>query len=226
MRSTLGDYYLYIVTDAVANPLRKSHDGASVGMDFGLNTYLTLSDGRRIENPLFLKQGINELRKASRRLSKCEKGSAHSRAARLALDRVYEDITNRRDDWQWKLAHELCRQYDTLCVEDLQLTGMSRLWGRKMADLAFGSFVQKLEHTASKYGCEVRKVDRFYPSSKTCGCCGYVYEHLDLHDRHWTCPQCGTALARDGNAAMNIMRRDIASSGSLSKTKVTLRKGR
>ena len=101
-----------------------------------------------------------------------------------------------------------------------------RLWGRKMADLAFGSFVQKLEHTASKYGCEVRKVDRYYPSSRTCGCCGYVYEHLDLRDREWTCPQCGTTLDRDVNAATNIMRQGIASSGSPRKTKVTLRKGR
>ena len=83
-------------------------------MDFGLKTYLTLSDGTRIENPLFLRQGLNELRKASRRLSKCKKGSAHRRAACRALERIHEDITNRRDDWQWKLAHELCRAYDTL----------------------------------------------------------------------------------------------------------------
>lgn len=225
-RSPLGEYYLYIVTDAVAQPLRKTHDGASVGMDFGLKTYLTLSDGTRIENPLFLKQGLNELRKASRRLSKCEKGSAHRCAARLALDRIHEDITNRRDDWQWKLAHELCHAYDTLCIEDLQLTGMSRLWGRKMADLAFGSFVQKLEHTAAKYDCEVRKVDRFYPSSRTCSVCQYVNEHLSLRDRSWTCPECGTHHDRDANAAINILRQGIASSGSPHKTKVRLRKVR
>ena len=225
-RSPLGEYYLNIVTDAVAQSRRKTHDGASVGMDFGLKTYLTLSDGTRIENPLFLRQGLGDLRKASRRLSRCGKGSAHRLAARLALDRIHEEITNRRDDWQWKLAHELCRAYDTLCVGDLQLTGMSRLWGRKMADLAYGSFMQKLEHTAVKYGCEVRKVDRYYPSSRTCGCCGYVYEHLDLRDRQWTCPQCGTTLDRYVNAATNIMRQGVASSGSPRKTKVTLRKGR
>ena len=195
-------------------------------MDFGLKTYLTLSDGTRIENPLFLRQGLNALRKASRRLSKCEKGSAHRCAARLALDRIHEDITNRRDDWQWKLAHELCRAYDTLCIEDLQLTGMSRLWGRKMADLAFGLFVQKLEHTAAKYGCEVRKVDRFYPSSRTCSVCQYVNEQLSLRDRSWTCPECGMHHDRDANAAINILRQGIASSGSPRKTKVRLRKVR
>lgn len=219
-RSPLGDYYLYIVTDAVAQSYRKSHDGASVGMDFGLKTYLTLSDGTRVENPLFLKKGLNDLRKASRRLSKCEKGSTHRKAARLALDRIHEDITHRRDDWQWKLAHELCRAYDTICIEDLQLTGMSRLWGRKMSDLSFGSFVQKLEHVAMKYNCKVRRVDRYYPSSKTCNVCQYVNEHLSLSDRSWTCPECGTSHDRDVNAAKNILRQGIASSGSPYKTRL------
>lgn len=225
-RSALGDYYLYIVTDAVAHSYGKTHDGASVGMDFGLKTYLTLSDRTRVENPLFLKKGLNDLRRASRRLSKCEKGSNHRKAARLALDRIHEDITHRRDDWQWKLAHELCRAYDTLCIEDLQLTGMNRLWGRKMSDLAFGSFVQKLEHVATKYGCSVVRIDRFYPSSKTCSVCQYVNELLSLSDRSWTCPECGTSHDRDVNAAINILRQGIVSSGSSRKTKVTLRKGR
>ena len=148
------------------------------------------------------------------------------RSAIRALERIHEDITNLRDDWQWNLAHELCRAYDTLCIEDLQLTGMSRLWGRKMADLAFGSFVQKLENTAAKYDCEVREVDRFYPSSRTCSVCQYVNEHLSLRDRSWTCPECGAVLDRDMNAAKNILRQGIASSGSPRKTKVTLRKGR
>lgn len=225
-RSPLGEYYLYIITDAVASLVRKSHNGASVGMDFGLKTYLTLSDGTKIGNPLFLKQSLNELRKASRRLSKCEKGSAHRRAARLTLDRIHEDITNRRNDWQWKLSHELCRRYDTLCVEDLKLTGMSRQWGRKMSDLAFGSFVQKLEQTAARYGCRVLKVDRYYPSSKICSVCQSVNELLSLRDRQWICPECGTHHDRDANAAMNILRQGIASFGSHRKTKVTLRKWR
>ena len=219
-RSHLGDYYLYIVTDAVAQPCRKSHDGASVGMDFGLKTYLTLSDGTRVENPLFLKKVLNDLRRASRRLSGCEPGSSHRKAARLNLDRIHEDITHKRDDWQWKLAHELCRTYDTLCIEDLQLTGMSRLWGRKMADLAFGSFVQKLKHTASKYGCRVVTIDRYYPSSKTCSVCQYINELLTLSDRSWTCPSCGTSHDRDVNAAKNILRQGIVSSGSTRKTRL------
>ena len=219
-RSRLGEYYLYIVTDAVAGSLShgKSHKGASVGMDFGLKTYLTLSDGTRVENPLFLKSSLKELRRKSRALSRCEKGSGHRKVRRMDLERCHERIHNRRDDWQWKTCRELCRKYGTICIEDLNLTGMTRLWGRKVNDLAFGLFVQKLEHVASKYGTEVVKVDRFYPSSKTCSVCQYVNELLSLRDRSWTCPVCGTSHDRDLNASINILRQGIASSGSTRKT--------
>ena len=219
-RSRLGEYYLYIVTDAVASSMihEKSLKGASVGMDFGLKTYLTLSDGTRIENPLFFKSGLNELRRKSRALSRCEKGSNHRKMRRMDLERCHERIRNRRDDWQWKTCHELCRRYSTICIEDLSLLGMTRLWGRKVNDLAFGAFVQKLAHVASKYGTKVVKIDRFYPSSKTCSVCQYVNEHLSLRDRRWVCPVCGTSHDRDLNASVNILRRGIASSGSTRKT--------
>ena len=219
-RSRLGEYYLYVITDAVAGSIvhGKSLEGASVGMDFGLKTYLTLSDGTRIGNPLFLKSALNELRRKSRALSRCEEGSGHRRERRRDVERCHERIRNRRDDWQWKICHELCRRYGTICIEDLSLLGMTRLWGRKVNDLAFGAFVQKLEHVASKYGTEVVKVDRYYPSSKTCSVCQYVNERLSLRDRFWACPCCSTSHDRDLNASMNILRQGIASSGSIRKT--------
>ncbi len=142
------------------------------------------------------------------------------------IARLHERVSNLRDDWQWKLSHDLCRKYDLICIEDLNIDGMKRLWGRKVSELAFSGFVSKLEQTASKYGCEIRKVDRYYASSKTCGHCGYVNKELTLRKRRWTCPECGAVLDRDMNAAENILRQGIASSGSPRKTKVTLRKGR
>ena len=221
-RSRLGEYYLHVVTDAVAGSYacRKSHKGASVGMDFGLKTYLTLSDGTTVKNPLFLKQGLKELRRRSRALSKCQKGSNHRTARRRDLERCHERIHNRREDWQWKTCHDLCRRYGVICIEDLNLMGMTRLWGRKVNDLAFGLFVQKLEHVAAKYGTELVKVDRFYASSKTCSVCQYVNERLSLGDREWACPQCGTVHDRDLNASVNILRQGIASSGSTRKTQL------
>ena len=98
------------------------------------------------------------------------------------------------------------------------MRGMQKLWGRKVNDLAFGEFISKLEHVASKYGATVNRVDRFYPSSKTCTACGYVNQELTLRDRMWRCPVCGTDLDRDLNASRNIYRRGIADLESAGKT--------
>ena len=207
-RNRLGEYFILIVTDAEPQSYGKTLKGASVGIDFGLKKYLTLSDGTVYDNPLFMKESLVELRRRSRNLSKCKKGSSNRERKRKELDRLMNDIVNRRSDFQWKLAHELCRKYDRIFIEDLNLEGMNRRWGRKMHDLAHADFVQKLEYVATKYGVVVHKIDRFFPSSKTCEC-GYINKELKLSDRQWVCPECGTIHDRDLLAANNILRRGI-----------------
>lgn len=216
-RSPLGEYYAILSIEAEGKPIGKTHNGASVGIDFGLKTYMTLSDGTRIQSPRFLKQGMNAKRKADRRMSRCDEGSNHRRQARIAKNRVEQRITNQRDNWQWQQAHELCSKYDIICIEDLLLTGMTKHWGGKMQDLAHGKFVRKLEYLAPRYGVTVKKIDRYYPSSKLCDC-GHVHNSLSLHDRAWTCPVCGAHHDRDLHAANNILRQGIASLGSPGKT--------
>ena len=206
--SPLGEWFIYVITDAKAASYTKSRNGASVGIDFGLKTYLTLSSGEKIDNPQFLKKSLKELSKASRSHSKKVKGSNNKEKARKALCRVHEKIHNSRTDYQWKLAHELCRRYDYIFIEDLNLQGMTKLWGRKMNDLAHGHFVEILEQVATKYGCTVHKIDRWFPSSKLCDC-GYKNDNLSLRDREWVCPQCGQIHDRDVHAAENILRRGI-----------------
>jgi putative transposase len=102
------------------------------------------------------------------------------------------------------LAHELTDKFDVLCFETLNLTGMQRLWGRKISDLALGNFLQILEWVAKKKGKQVIYIDRWYPSSKACSNCGYVLESLDLSVREWRCPSCQKINGRDENAAINI----------------------
>ena len=216
-RNHLGEYFIILCIDREVDRYGKTHDGASVGIDFGLKKYMTMSDGTEIDNPQFLKSDLDELRRKSRNLSKCKKGSNNRKRKRLELDRLYNDISNRKSDFQWKLAHFLCRKYDNIFLEDLNLKGMSKRWGRKMSDLAHGDFVFKLEYVALKYGCIVHKIDRFYPSSRLCTC-GYKNDALSLKDRVWTCPECGAVHPRDLFAAQNILRQGIAELGSGSKT--------
>ena len=216
-RSPLGEYFIVMVLDKPPVTFRKTHNGASVGIDFGLKTYMTMSDGTKVKSPQFLKTNLQKVQRASRNLSKSASDSHHHQSRRMELDRVHERIVNKRSEFQWQLAHLLCRQYDHIYIEDLQLKGMTTLWGRKMNDLSHGAFINRLEYVATKYGVTVHKIDRFYPSSKRCTC-GYVNKQLQLKDRHWTCPECGAVHDRDLLAAQNILRQGIAELESTSKT--------
>lgn len=217
-RNHIGEFFIVMVLDQSTQSIGKSHNGASVGIDFGLKKYMTMSDGTTVDNPQFLKSGLRQLQIKSRNLSKCVPGSHNRKRKRLDLDRHHEKVVNQRNAFQWQLAHQLCKQYDRIFIEDLQLTGMSALWGRKMADLAHGEFLLKLQYVATKYGVTVHKIDRYYPSSKRCTC-GYVNHGLQLHERTWLCPECGTVHKRDLLAANNILRQGIAELESVSKSK-------
>lgn len=216
-RSRLNEYYICIVTDAKPKQYTKTHNGASVGIDFGLKTYMTFSDGKKISHPQFLKKNLDALRKASKRHSRCVGGSSHKEQSRLDLCRLYERIHNARTDYQWKLAHELCRSYDNIFIEDLSLAGMSKLWGRKMSDYGHASFIVILEQVSFKYGCKVHKIDKWFPSSRLCDC-GCKNNKLRLNDRQWVCNECGQVHDRDAHAAEMILRRGIYELASDCKT--------
>ena len=218
-RNSLGEYFICLSLEKESEKYGKSRNGASVGIDFGLKTYLTLSDGTRYENPQYMKESLKELRRRSRNLSKCKKGSNNRERKRKELDRLWNGICNKRDDFQWKLAHDLCRKYDNIFIEDLNLADMSlgRKANRKLKDQAHAEFITRLIYVATKYDVVVHKIDRYYPSSKTCTC-GYVNKELKLTDRKWTCPHCGETHDRDLLAANNILRLGIAELESDSKT--------
>jgi putative transposase len=203
-RTPLGELFMIVVVDALPNPKIKFETGKIAGFDFGLKTFLTCSDGTKIESPQFLKASLDNIRKASRCHSKKTKGSANRERARKHLARHHENVSHRRRDWFWKLAHELTISFDVLCFETLNLKGMQRLWGRKVNDLAHADFLQILEWVASKKGKCIIYIDRWYPSSKTCCCCGHVLDELDLDVRRWRCPSCHSVNDRDENAAKNI----------------------
>jgi len=195
---------MVVVVDTGSTPEIKFETGKIAGFDFGLGTFLTCSDGSALESPQLLKASLNDIRRASRQHSKKLKGSANRERARKHLVRQHENVFNRRRDWFWKLAHQLTNKFDVLCFETLSLKGMQRLWGRKVNDLALGDFLQILEWVAEKKGKRVIYIDRWYPSTKTCSCCGHVLDELELDIRRWRCPSCHNVNDRARNAAINI----------------------
>ena len=204
-RSPLGELFMMVVVADTVNEANIKFETCRIaGFDFGLKTFLTVSDGTHIESPHFLKQSLNKIKQANRQHSKKVKGSNNREKARKNLVRKYEDVSNHRTDWFWKLAHNLTDKFDILCFETLSLKGMQRLWGRKISDLALGEFLQILEWVAEKKGKLMVFIDRWYPSSKTCSSCGHVLENLDLSVREWRCPSCQSVNGRDENAARNI----------------------
>jgi putative transposase len=203
-RTPLGELFMTVVVDSVDQPDVKFEPSRIAGFDFGLKTFLTCSDGSKIESPQFLKRSLHAIKQASREHSKKQKGSSNRERARKNLVRQHEKVVNRRTDWFWKLAHSLTERFDLLCFETLNLKGMQRLWGRKISDLALANFLEILEWVALKRGKEVVFIDRWYPSSKTCSHCGHVLDSLDLSVRSWRCPSCQVVNGRDENAARNI----------------------
>ena len=205
LRDAVGTYWLYVATDNASKEVLPA-TGESVGADFGLNIYLTLNTGEKIQHPQPLKQSLNELRKLNKALSRKVKGSGNWGRAVRELARLYRNIANQRRDWHYKLATDLCRRFDLIATETLNLDGMKRLWGRKVSDLAFGEFVEILKFKCFKHKRELRQVGQWTATTKPCSACGFHNENLTLNDRQWTCPECGSHHDRDINAAINILR--------------------
>lgn len=200
-RDALGDIYIYFVCEQEQNQII-TRTGKSVGFDFGLKQFLTASDGKDEQSPLFFKQNRDAIRKANKKLSCKKNGLNHRKRARLALARLHRE----RKDFHFRLAQRIAGEYAIICIEDLNLKGMQRQYGRKISDLGFSDFVKILEHQAGKTGLQVIQIPRFYPSSKTCSTCGFAIEELPLKVRQWTCANCGSIHDSDRNAAINLHR--------------------
>ncbi len=211
-RDALGDMYITLTEDySEVKPEPKT--GKAEGFDMGIKDFLTGSDGERYGSPMFYTQNADKLAKAQKAHSRKVKGSHNRERERKKVARIHKKAENQRTDHHWKLAIDLCRQFDILFFEDLNLNGMKRLWGKQVSDVGFGEFMQKLKHQSKKRIRSVLKIGRWSPTSKCCSVCNHKNDNLTLADREWTCPKCNTHLDRDQNAAMNILKEGVASFG-------------
>ena len=211
-RDALGDVYITLTED-YSEVKYEPKTGQAEGFDFGIKDFLTGSDGKPYTSPMFYKQNAKKLAKAQREYSRKVKGSNTQERERKTIARIHKKTANQRTDHHWKLAIDLCRNFDILFFEDLNLDGMKRLWGKQVSDLAFGEFMRKLKHQSHKRIRSVLKIGRWSPTSKCCSVCDHKNETLTLADRQWTCPKCHIHLDRDHNAALNILKEGVASFG-------------
>lgn len=180
----------------------------TIGIDAGLKTFLTLSDGTQIENNRFLEQTQKKLRVAQRSVARKKKGSNSRKKAVIKLRKIHQKITNQRNDFQHKVANFLIKTYDVICIEALNLKGLNKgMLAKQFNDVAIGNFFNKLKCKAVEADKKVIEVNPNY-TSQDCSACGErVKKDLSVRVHH--CNNCGLTLDRDLNASINIHRLGI-----------------
>lgn len=206
-----GKYYVSILTEQNIIIPDTIDLTKSIGIDLGIKAFIITSDGNKFPNYKFKKQYQNKLVKLQKHFSKKQKDSNRREKLRIKIAKLYEKITNSREDMQHKLSSSLLNKYDVICLETLAVKNMMQTHklAYAIADVSWNSMIQKLEYKAAWEGKKIIKIDHFYPSSKTCHNCGYINQNLSLKDRTWECSKCGTVLDRDVNAAKNILTRGL-----------------
>ena len=181
------------------------------GFDLGLKDFAIFDTGEVIENPKYYRKTEYRIKKTQRILDKCEKFSKNYKKVNLKLAKLHEYIKNQRKDFQHKLSRRIVNENQVIVSEDLNVKGMlkNHKLTKSIQDASFGSFCNMISYKALEQQRCYIKVGTFYPSSKLCHCCGFKYKGLKLEERFWTCPECGTYLDRDENAAINILKEGL-----------------
>ena len=206
-KDKLGDWYVYFICELENDSKLISMTGKTAGFDFGCMDFLVKNDGIKIKSPLFFKQNRKKITKANKKLSRKIKGSNNQKQAKHNLARIHKKVANQRRDFHFKLAKELCKTYDIMLFETLDISSMKKEHGRKINDLGFSDFMNILEHKALEYGKTIHHIDKWFASTKTCNSCGFKNNALTKRDRTWTCPKCLVSHNRDMNAAINIINK-------------------
>ena len=206
-KNACGEYWCSILFEKNQDILQTISIDRATGLDFSPN-YLYINDLNEVA-PNFRKakqENIKKLTKLQRNLMRKQKDSKNREKARIKLAKFENRIANIRRDYREKETLRLVRENDVIGIEDLNLQGMMKFShnAKNYVDTSWCTFVTRLEQKAKLNNCLVIKSDRFYPSSKTCNHCGYVNKKLALKDRVWICPECGTEIIRDQNAALNL----------------------
>ena len=198
-----------LIEDVEQHKLKKSHK--KTGHDLGIKTFCSSSDGQKHEAPKRLDKIERKRKRLQRELTRRVKGSKNREKTRIRLARTYEQEVNIRNNFQHELSTELIKENGVLVFETLNIKGMlkNHNLAASIQECSWGTFLNMIEYKSEKYNRQFVKIDRWYPSSKTCSKCGTKKESLKLSEREWTCPHCGAKLDRDINAAVCICKEGL-----------------
>ena len=205
-----GKYFAVLCVDF--EPTYERTGFNEIGIDVGIKEFYTDSNGKVVDNPKHLEKTTKKLTREQRRLSRKAKGSSNHNKQRIKVAKVHEKITSQRNDFLHKLSTMLVRENQTICIEDLAVKNMAKnhKLARSINSVSWGKFFEMLDYKSEWYGSRVVRIPTNYPSSQTCGCCGYknmVVKNLSV--RKWVCPNCGEHHDRDINAARNILNKGL-----------------
>jgi putative transposase len=205
VRRKASYWFVVISVEAEIEPTACENQ-AVVGVDLGIKTLATLSDGKTIDSAHSLRRRIDKLGLLQRWLSRKVKGSSNRSKAIRRVSKVHYEVACLRKDVLDKLTTYLCKNYQTICIEDLNVSGMlkNRCLALSIADMGFGEFRRQLDYKSKLYGNTIIVADRWFASSKTCSVCGNVKKELLLSERIYVCEKCGMVIDRDINAAINL----------------------
>jgi len=215
-KTATNEYFVSILVETTHNVLPKT--GKSVGIDLGIKDFVITSNGYKYKNNRYTKTYAKLLKEKQQHLSRKTKNSNRYKNQKLKVASTHKKITNSRLDNLHKVSTDLIRKYDVIVLEDLNIKGMikNHKLSKHIADASWGKLIELLTYKAEWNDKTIVKIDRFFPSSKTCNCCGYINQNLTLSMRTWVCPSCNTKLDRDLNASINILKEGykIISSGT------------
>ena len=208
-----GKYFISILVDS-EHYFPQEAEG-KIGIDMGLEVYCSLSTGIKIPNPRFIKQYEDKLAYEQKKLSRKTKGSKRYEKQRIRVAKVYEKISNCRNDFLHKLSNIITNENQVIIMETLSSKEVqqNRQLSKSVSDVTWYEFSRQLEYKSNWKGRVFHRIDKWFPSSQICSNCGYNDGKHTLDIREWTCPNCGKILDRDINASINILEQGLRELG-------------
>lgn len=203
-RDRVGDFFASILVEENVVP-KLERTEKIIGIDLGLKDFCILSNGSKVANPRFFTKSQGDLRRAQQHLNRKQKGGKRRQKQKIKVAKLHRKIGRQRNFFLHNFSTNLVREFDQIAIEDLNVEGIKRKYGKSVSDVGWSLFVSMLKYKASWNNKEILQIGRFKPTTKLCSECEEIVDFLTLADRDWICPSCQTKHDRDINAARSVL---------------------